>query len=39
MIRDATGSFNVAFYLSAALLIAAIILAFITKKPKHATET
>lgn len=39
MIRDATGSFNIAFYLSAALLIAAIILAFITKKPKHATET
>jgi len=39
MIRDATGSFNIAFYLSAVLLIVAIILAFITKKPKHASET
>jgi len=37
-IRDATGSFNIAFYLSAAFLVVAIVLAFITKKPKHATE-
>jgi OFA family oxalate/formate antiporter-like MFS transporter len=36
IIRDATGSFNIAFYLSAAFLIAAIVLAFITKRPKHA---
>ncbi|MBW2574339.1 MAG: OFA family MFS transporter [Deltaproteobacteria bacterium] len=38
MIRDATGSFNIAFYLSAALLIVAIGIAFVNKKPKHATE-
>ncbi|MBW1692630.1 MAG: OFA family MFS transporter [Deltaproteobacteria bacterium] len=38
-IRDATGSFNIAFYLSAALLIVAIALAFITKKPVHASES
>ena len=36
MIRDATGSFNIAFYLSAALLIVAIITGFITKRPQHA---
>ncbi len=35
-IRDATGSFNVAFYLSAALLVVAIGLAFITKRPAYA---
>ncbi len=39
MIRDATGSFNIAFYLSAVLLIVAIVLAFITKKPTHASDT
>jgi OFA family oxalate/formate antiporter-like MFS transporter len=38
MIRDATGSFNIAFYLSAAFLIVAILTAMVTKKPKHATE-
>jgi len=37
-IRDATGSFNIAFYLSAAFLVIAIVLAFITKKPAHSTE-
>jgi OFA family oxalate/formate antiporter-like MFS transporter len=35
-IRDATGSFNMAFYLSAALLMVAIVLAFITKRPAYA---
>jgi OFA family oxalate/formate antiporter-like MFS transporter len=35
-IRDATGSFNIAFYLSAALLVVAIFLAFFTKRPMHA---
>jgi len=35
-IRDATGSFNTAFYLSAALLVVAIVLAFFTKRPVHA---
>jgi OFA family oxalate/formate antiporter-like MFS transporter len=32
-IRDATGSFNAAFYLSAALLVGAFILALITRRP------
>jgi len=35
-IRDATGSFNIAFYLSAVLLLMAIVLAFITKRPSYA---
>lgn len=35
-IRDVTGSFNIAFYLSAALLMVAIVLAFITKRPEWA---
>jgi len=40
MIRDATGSFNIAFYLSAALLVVAIVLAFFTRRPMHvATKT
>jgi OFA family oxalate/formate antiporter-like MFS transporter len=37
MIKDATGSFNLAFYLSAALLVAAIVLAFFTRKPTRAS--
>lgn len=37
-IRDATGSFNIAFYLSAGFLLVAIFLAFITKKPMHGTD-
>jgi OFA family oxalate/formate antiporter-like MFS transporter len=32
-IRDATGSFNAAFYLSAALLVGAFILALVTRRP------
>ena len=37
MIKDATGSFNLAFYLSAALLVAAIVLAYFTRRPAHGT--
>jgi MFS family permease len=39
-IRDVTGSFNIAFYLSAVLLVVAIVLAFFTRRPVHvATKT
>lgn len=34
-IRDTTGSFNSAFYISAALLVVAIVLAFINTRPKY----
>ncbi len=37
-IQDMTGSLNYAFYLSGALLIAGVILARITKRPKYAGE-
>ena len=37
MIKDATGNFNLAFYLSAALLMVAIVLAFFTRRPLHGT--
>ena len=37
-IEDITGSLNTAFYISGALLIAGVILARITTRPKHAEE-
>ncbi len=37
-IEDMTGSLNTAFYISGALLIAGVILARITTRPKHAEE-
>jgi OFA family oxalate/formate antiporter-like MFS transporter len=37
-IEDMTGSLNTAFYISGALLIAGVILARITTRPKYAGE-
>jgi OFA family oxalate/formate antiporter-like MFS transporter len=37
-IRDATGNFNIAFYLSAGLLIVAIVLALLAKRPMAVGE-
>ena len=38
MIRDATGSFNIAFYLSAAFLVIAIVLAATLKRPEYSQQ-
>ena len=35
MIQDVTGSLNLAFYISGALLVAGVILARITTKPQY----
>jgi len=38
MIRDATGSFNIAFYLSAGFLVLAIVLAATLKRPEYSEQ-
>ena len=38
MIRDATGSFNIAFYLSAGFLVIAIVLAATLKRPEYSEQ-
>jgi OFA family oxalate/formate antiporter-like MFS transporter len=37
-IKDITGSLNYAFYISGALLILAVMLAKMTKRPMHSEE-